>query len=1188
MATQHTVMLDGNEAVARIAHLLNEVIAIYPITPASPMGEHADDWSAAGQTNLWGVVPDVIEMQSEAGAAGAIHGALQAGSLATTFTASQGLLLMLPNMFKIAGELSPTVIHVAARTVATHALSIFGDHSDVMSARSTGFGMLCSNSVQEALDFAFIAQEASHRGRIPMLHFFDGFRTSHEVAKVQLPTRELINSLMNHAAVDAHLARALAPEHPVLRGSSQNPDVFFQAREAINPLYAAFPALVQDVMNEYAEATGRQYHLFDYSGATDAERVIVLMGSGADTARETVDALTAQGEKVGVLAVRLYRPLDGAALVAALPESVRSIAVLDRTKEPGADGEPLYKDVLTALAEHRGSAMPKVIGGRYGLSSKEFTPGMVAAVYTALGSDAPPREFTVGIHDDVSRISLAWDESYRSGAHDDSVQALFYGLGSDGTVSANKNSIRIIGEQTDLFAQGYFVYDSKKSGAVTISHLRFGPRPIRSAYLVEDGDANFIACHQPVFLERFDMLEKAAPQATFLLNTETPPEDVWDSLPRNYQQHILEKNIRLFAIDAYQVAHQTGLGKRINTIMQTCFFAIAGVLERDVAIQAIKDAVEKSYGRKSQRIAAMNRDAIDATLDQLHEVAVDGDVGNVAPSRIAAPDAASDFVKRVTMEIVAGRGDQIPVSEMPLDGSWPLGTAALEKRNLALEIPVWESDLCTQCGKCVFVCPHSAIRSKAFEEAALADAPTSFKSIQIKGKDFPTGVHISYQVAPEDCTGCTLCVDICPIRDKSNASRKAINMAPQPPLREAEAANWDFFEALPEYDPAALKRNTMKGSMLLDPHFEFSGACIGCGETPYVRAVSQLFGDRMIVANATGCSSIYGGNLPTTPWRTNEEGRGPAWNNSLFEDNAEFGLGIRVALDAQRQRARDLLEGMRDALPEGMAAGILDCDEVDEAEIHEQRERVAALKSALASAGTAEAHALLTLADSLCHRSVWIIGGDGWAYDIGFGGLDHVLASGRNVNLLVLDTEVYSNTGGQTSKATPRGAVAKFSAAGKATGKKDLARIAMDYENVYVAHVAYGAKDTQTLSALLEAESYPGTSLVIAYSPCIAHGVDMSNNHHQQNLAVDSGHWPLFRFDPRRERNPLKLDSKPPSIPYREFVESETRFGMLWYAEPGRAEALLSQAESEVRERYHRYQQLAGLDWSADADQQEG
>ncbi len=1186
MKGQQTVMLDGNEAAARIAHLLNEVAAIYPITPASPMGEHADDWSAAGVTNLWGVCPDVIEMQSEAGAAGAIHGALQAGSLATTFTASQGLLLMLPNMFKIAGELTPTVIHVAARSVATHALSIFGDHSDVMAVRSAGYGMLCSNSVQEALDFSFIAQEASLRGRVPMLHFFDGFRTSHEVSKVQMPDQELLRTLIDQAAVDAHRARAMTPENPVLRGSSQNPDVFFQAREAINPVYEAFPGIVQQVMDQYGEATGRHYKLFDYIGDPEAERVLVIMGSGAETVRETVECLAERGEKVGMLAVRLFRPLNGATLVAALPDSMKALAVMDRTKEPGADGEPLYKDVLAALAEYRDGPMPTVCGGRYGLSSKEFTPAMVAAVYDMLASDSPRRRFTVGINDDVSKLSLGWDDSFRSGAHADSVQALFYGLGSDGTVSANKNSIKIIGEQTDLYAQGYFVYDSKKSGAVTISHLRFGPRPIHSAYLVEDGDANFVACHQPVFLERYDMLEKAAPGGTFLLNTDAAPEDAWESLPRNYQQHILDKGLKFFVIDAYKVAANAGMGKRINTIMQTCFFAIAGVLPKDEAIAAIKQAVEDTYGRKSRRIAAMNRDAIDAALAELHEVPAGGKVESTVESGISISGDAPDFVKRVTAEIIAGRGDLIPVSEFPLDGTWPTGTASFEKRNLALEIPVWETDLCTHCGKCVFVCPHSAIRSKAFPDGLLSDAPSTFKSLQIKGKDFPQGVHISYQVAPEDCTGCTLCVDICPIRDKSNASRKALNMAPQPPLREAEAENYAYFESLPEYDHADIKLNTMKGSMLLEPHFEFSGACVGCGETPYVRLASQLFGDRMIVANATGCSSIYGGNLPTTPWRANAEGRGPAWNNSLFEDNAEFGLGIRVAIDNQRHRARDIVDQLRDQLSDGLAQAILDCEESNEAEIHEQRTRVAQLKEELAGVDHRLAANLQPLCDSLCHRSVWIMGGDGWAYDIGFGGVDHVLASGRDVNILVLDTEVYSNTGGQTSKATPRGAVAKFSAAGKGTGKKDLARIAMDYEDVYVAHVAYGAKDTQTLNAFLEAESYPGTSLIIAYSPCIAHGVDMSNNHRQQNLAVNSGHWPLFRFDPRRERKPLKLDSKPPSIPYREFVESETRFGMLWYAEPGRAEALLAQAEEDVRERYHRYQQLADLDWSMEEEEE--
>ncbi len=1193
MAGQFSAMMDGNEAVAHVAHRFNEVIAIYPITPASPMGEHADAWAAEGLPNFWGAIPDVVEMQSEAGAAGAIHGALQAGSLATTFTASQGLLLMLPNMFKIAGELTPTVIHVAARTVATHALSIFGDHSDVMAARSTGFAMLCSNSVQEALDFAFIAQEASLRGRIPMLHFFDGFRTSHEVSKIQVPEDELFRSLINEDAIAAHRERGLSPEHPVLRGSSQNPDVFFQAREAVNPHYAAFGAVVQQVMDEYGAATGRHYSLYDYHGAPDADRVLVLMGSGAETACETVDDLNHGGQKTGVLRVRLFRPLEGAELVAALPDTVRAVAVLDRTKEPGADGEPLYKDVVTALALHRPDAMPRLAGGRFGLSSKEFTPGMVAAVFNELLSDRPRSPFTIGIHDDVSQLSLDWDENFRSDAHQGCFQALFYGLGSDGTVSANKNSIKIIGEQTDLAAQGYFVYDSKKSGAVTISHLRFGDRPIHSAYLVEDGEADFVACHQPVFLERYDMLAKAKTGATFVLNTDVPPERAWDSLPRVFQQQLIDRELKFYVIDAYRVAADSGMGKRINTIMQTCFFAISGVLPQEQAIASIKDAVEKTYGRKSRRIAAMNIEAIDNTLANLHPVEVATAVTSNMACGVKMPDEAPDFVHRVTSEIVAGRGDLIPVSLLPDDGTWPLGTAAYEKRNLALEIPVWETDICTHCGKCVFVCPHSAIRSKAFPEAALADAPATFKSIQIKGKDFPQGVHIAYQVAPEDCTGCSLCVDICPIRDKSNASRKAVNMAAQPPLRETEAANWAFFDSLPEYDHREIKLSTMKGSMLLEPHFEFSGACVGCGETPYIRLASQLFGDRMLVANATGCSSIYGGNLPTTPWRTNAEGRGPAWNNSLFEDNAEFGLGMRIAIDDQRRRARQLLDSLRDEIAPGLADEILECREEDEAGIYEQRQRVVQLRDELQGIDRPQARQLLQLAENLCHKSVWIIGGDGWAYDIGFGGLDHVLASNRNVNILVLDTEVYSNTGGQTSKATPRGAVAKFSAGGKPTPKKDLARLAMDYENVYVAHVAYGAKDTQTLNAFLEAESYPGVSLIIAYSPCIAHGVDMSLNHHQQNLAVDSGHWPLFRFDPRkgeRGQNPLKLDCKPPSVPYREFVQSETRFNMLWYANPGKAEALLEEAQREVGERFHRYQQLAAMEWSPadESEQDEG
>ncbi len=1184
--TEQALMIDGNEAVARIAHLLSEFIAIYPITPASPMGEHADAWSAEGRTNLWGGVPAVVEMQSEAGAAGAIHGAVQAGSLATTFTASQGLLLMLPNMYKIAGELSPCVIHVAARTVATHALSIFGDHSDVMAARSTGFGLLCANSVQEAMDFACLAHAASLATRIPLLHFFDGFRTSHEINKISAPDAAVLAALLDEDAITAHRRRALSPEHPVIRGTSQNPDVFFQSREAINPFYQHFPQALQDTMDRFAALTGRQYQLYEYLGDPQAERVIVLMGSGAETAMETLAFLQQRGDRVGLLKVRLYRPLDGRRLVDALPASTRAIAVLDRTKEPGAEGEPLYKDVVTALARHREGPLPRVIGGVYGLASREFTPGMVKAVYDELAAAAPRAYFTVGIADDLNHSSLDWDGGFRTDAHRDSVQALFYGLGSDGTVSANKNSIKIIGDNTPLHAQGYFVYDSKKAGAVTISHLRFGPRPIHSAYLIEDGEANFIGCHQPQFLQRYDMLAKAARGATFLLNTPEPAASAWASLPATMQRQILDQDIHLYVIDAYRVARETGMGRRINTIMQSCFFALSGVLPQQEAIHAIKDAVRKTYGRRSRKLVALNIEAIDQSLAHLYPVTPDGGVRGQPPALHPVPATAPDFVRRVTSELIAGRGELIPVSALPPDGTYPLGTAAYEKRNLALEIPVWEPDLCTHCGKCVFVCPHSAIRSKAFPEAAVANAPAAFKHDQIKGADYPAGVHISYQVAPEDCTGCTLCVDICPIRDKSNASRKALNMAPHDALVAQEAANWAFFEGLPEYDHRQLKTNTLKGSMLMEPHFEFSGACVGCGETPYLRIVSQLFGDRMVVANATGCSSIYGGNLPTTPWRANAQGRGPAWNNSLFEDNAEFGLGIRVAIDQHRAFARTLLASLRDAVGPELADAILDSPEGDEAQVHEQRERVAALRQRLAALDGDAPRQLERLAENLCRKSVWIVGGDGWAYDIGFGGLDHVLASGLDVNILVLDTEVYSNTGGQTSKATPRGAVAKFSAGGKGTGKKDLARIAMDYENVYVAHIAYGAKDTQTLHAILEAESYPGTSLLIAYAPCIAHGVDLSFNHRQQQLAADSGHWPLFRFDPRRAqagKNPLRLDSRPPSVPYREFAESEARFSMLWHTHPETAERLLALAQHDVRERYHRYQQLASLAWDEPA-----
>ncbi|MEI7993804.1 MAG: pyruvate:ferredoxin (flavodoxin) oxidoreductase, partial [Methylococcaceae bacterium] len=1174
---------------ATVAHKLNEVIAIYPITPSSNMGEWADEWSSRGQVNLWGTVPQVTEMQSEAGAAGAIHGALQAGSMATTFTASQGLLLMLPNMYKIAGELTPTVFHIAARSLACQGLSIFGDHSDVMSARMTGFGMLCSNSPQEVMDMALIAHAVTLESRIPLMHFFDGFRTSHEVAKISTLDDAILRAMIDEEWVTAHRNRALTPDKPVLRGTAQNPDVYFQARETVNAFYEAMPGIVQNAMDKFAGLTGRSYRLFDYQGSPQAERVIVMMGSGAEAVAETLDYLNQQGESVGLLKVRLYRPFDPKSLLAAIPSSCKKIAVLDRTKEPGSDGEPLYKDVLGALAqnfisgESKFTELPKVVGGRYGLSSKEFTPGMIKAIFDELKQAQPKNNFTIGIHDDVTHTSLDWDAGYRTDALAKTFQAMFYGLGSDGTVSANKNTIKIIGEATDLFAQGYFVYDSKKSGAITVSHLRFGPNPIRSTYLIAENDANFIGCHQTIFLERYDMLANAADNAVFLLNTPEPVEQVWASLPAKMQQQMIAKKIRFYIIDGYAVAEKSGMGKRINTIMQTCFFAISGVLPQDQAITSIKYAVEKTYGKKGQRIVELNFKAIDETLASLNAVTLPATVSSQFDIMSMINDAAPEFVRRVTGEIIAGRGDALPVSAMPIDGTFPTGTAAFEKRNLALEIPVWETDLCTQCGKCVMVCPHSVIRSKIFPTDILANTPETFKAAPMLGKDFPAGLSISYQVAPEDCTGCTLCVDICPIRDKSNASRKALNMLPQPPLREAESENWDFFLSIPEYDRRLLKTNTIKGSMVLQPLFEFSGACVGCGETPYIKLASQLFGDRMVIANATGCSSIYGGNLPTTPWTKTTEGRGPAWSNSLFEDNAEFGLGMRIALDKQNEYAKELLALLRDQLGSEWVDAILNADQSEEAGIYEQRERVGTLKQKLESLTGQTVETLRQLADSLCKKSVWIIGGDGWAYDIGFGGVDHVLASGRNVNILVLDTEVYSNTGGQKSKSTPLGAVAKFAAGGKATAKKDLALLAMDYSNVYVAHVAYAGKDIQTLNAFLEAEAHDGPSIIIAYAPCIAHGVDLSNNHRQQNLAVKSGHWPLFRFDPSKAKagkNPMKLDSAEPSIPYRDFVKTETRFSMLWQTHPEDAERFLAQAQQDVKNRYRYYKQLSELEWT--------
>ncbi|MFI0414103.1 MAG: pyruvate:ferredoxin (flavodoxin) oxidoreductase [Candidatus Thiodiazotropha sp.] len=1182
---KNMVTIDGNEAAAHIAHLTNEIIAIYPITPASPMGEWSDEWSARGIKNIWGSVPDVIEMQSEAGAAGTVHGALQAGSLSTSFTASQGLLLMIPNMYKIAGELTPTVLHVSARSLAVQALSIFGDHSDVMACRATGYAMLCSASVQEVADFALIAQAATLESRVPYLHFFDGFRTSHEVNKIHLPNEESIRAMLDDEWITAHRQRALSPDHPVIRGTSQNPDVYFQGRETVNPFYADAPSILQSTMDRFARLTGRQYGLFEYLGVEQPERLIMLMGSGIGAAREVVEHLAAEGEPVGMVKVRLFRPFDAARLLATVPASVQKIAVLDRTKEPGADGEPLYKDVLGAFAQAyndgRRSQLPRIVGGRYGLSSKEFTPAMVKGIFEELALDRPRNPFTVGIIDDLSKTSLPWDSRFRTAASQGVTACLFYGLGADGTVSANKNSIKIIGEQTDNHAQGYFQYDSKKSGAVTVSHLRFGPDPINSTYLIGEDEASFVACHQPTFPDRYEMLDKAKPGGVFLLNTSAGADEVWQTLPGKMQRQIIDKALSLYIIDAYAIADKTGMGRRINTIMQTCFFAISDLLDQDRAVELIKQAVKKSYGRKGARLLQRNYDAIDAALAGLHPVQVPQAVTRDETPEAVVPADAPPFVQQVTSLIIAGLGDAVPVSLMPSDGTWPVGTTAYEKRNIALQLPKWEMDLCTHCGKCPLVCPHAAIRSKVFPEALTENAPDSFLHTQVKGgRDFEPGSHISYQVAPDDCTGCGLCVEICPIRDKKDPHRKALNMVDDESYRRRERANWDFFLTLPEYDRSRLKQTTLKGSMIMQPLFEFSGACVGCGETPYIKLATQLFGDRMLIANATGCSSIYGGNLPTTPYTTNPEGRGPTWSNSLFEDNAEFGFGMRIAIDKQRDQAITLIQAMHEQLGGELCDALLGAEQRNEAEIFEQRQRIDRLKEKLADLDTPEAKRLLAVADSLARKSVWLVGGDGWAYDIGYGGVDHVLASGRNVNILLLDTETYSNTGGQTSKATPLGAVAKFSASGKPTNKKDIALMAMSYGNVYVAQVAFGAKDVHTLRIFLEAESYEGPSLIICYSPCIAHGVDLSNNIRQQELAVDSGHWPLFRYDPRRTEkgeNPLKMDSKEPSIPYRDFASTETRFSVLERTHPDLSERFLRQAQHHIKTRYQLYEQLAKL-----------
>ncbi len=1181
------ITIDGNEAAASTAHRINEVIAIYPITPSSPMGEHADAWSARGQRNIWGTVPHVIEMQSEGGAAGAVHGALQKGALTTTFTASQGLLLMIPNMFKIAGELTPTVFHIAARTVATHALSIFWDHSDVMAARSTGFGMIASGSVQEVHDMAVIAQAASLASRVPFLHFFDGFRTSHEVMKIERLDDDQLRAMIDDDLVIAHRQRGLSPEHPFIRGTAQNPDVFFQARETVNPFYAACPRFVQQAMDRFHEVAGRRYNLFDYFGAPDAERVVVLMGSGAEAAHETVEYLASRGEKVGVIKVRLYRPFAAEAFLAALPKTVRAIAVLDRTKEPGAAGEPLYEDVVTTIAEARAAGTlpfdpPVVVGGRYGLSSKEFNPAMVKAVLDNLAADAPKNHFTVGIVDDVTGSSLPVDADFKLPA-EGMVQALFYGLGSDGTVGANKNTIKIIGEETDNWAQGYFVYDSKKAGAMTVSHLRFGKKPIRSTYLLDQAD--FVGVHQWVFVEKFDVLEKAKDGAVFLLNSPFGPDEVWDRLPRVHQERILEKGLKFYVIDAYRVAREAGMGGRINTIMQTCFFAISGVLPREEAIARIKDAIEKTYGRKGQDVVEQNFRAVDAALDNLHEVRVPGRVTSTKELLPPVPADAPEFVQKVTARILQMKGDELPVSAMPVDGTFPSGTTKYEKRNIALEIPVWDPEVCIQCGKCVIICPHAAIRQKVYDPAHLEKAPGSFLSTDYRGKEF-AGMKYTIQVAPEDCTGCSLCVHYCPAKNRKDPKRKAINMEPQIPIREREIANYDFFLSLPEVDRSAVKVSTVKGSQFLQPLFEYSGACAGCGETPYVKLLSQLFGDRAVIANATGCSSIYGGNLPTTPWTFNHEGRGPAWSNSLFEDNAEFGLGFRLTLDKQREFAAELLVQLAAELGDELVRGILDADQSTEAGIAAQRERIAALRQKLGSIDRPAARWLDSVADALVRHSVWIVGGDGWAYDIGYGGLDHVIAQGRDVNLLVLDTEVYSNTGGQMSKATPLGAVAKFAAAGRPRPKKDLGMMAMSYGDVYVAQVAMGANDAQTVRAFVEAEAWPGPSLIIAYSPCIAHGIDMGKQTDNQKLAVKSGHWILYRYNPAllaEGKNPLKLDSGAPAIPMEEYFQAETRFRMLMKSDPERARTLLRQAEEDARRRWALYSHLAAREIEAPA-----
>lgn len=1174
--------IDGNEATANIAHRTNEVIAIYPITPSTPMGELADAWSAKGQTNVWGTTPLVVEMQAEGGAAGAVHGALQTGSLTTTFTASQGLLLMLPNMYKIAGELTSTVFHVASRSIAAQALSIFGDHTDVMGVRSAGFAMLSSGSTQEAHDFALISQAATLKARVPFIHFFEGFRVSHEISKLEILADEDIRVMIDDNLVREHRARGLSPDRPVVRGTAQNPDVFFQARETVNPYYDACPEIVQDAMDKFAAQVGREYKLFDYVGAPDAERVIVILGSGGETVAETVKHLNAQGEKLGVIRVRLYRPFSVKHLLKAMPATTKVVATLDRTKEPGSTGEPLYQDIITAFNEGLGNGsapfakMPKVIGGRYGLSSKEFTPAMVKGVFDEMAKDVPMNHFAVGIEDDVSNKSIAYDPTF-SIESDSTIRALFFGLGSDGTVGANKNSIKIIGEETDNYAQGYFVYDSRKAGAKTISHLRFGPEPIHAPYLISEAD--FVACHQFNFLEQIDMTKYVKPGGVFLLNSTFGPDEIWDQLPAEDQKNIVEKNLKFYVIDGYKVANKTGMGVRINTIMQTCFFAISGVLPKDEAIEAIKVAIKKTYSKRGDAVVQKNYAAVDQALAHLYQVDYPKEISSQLTRRLPVPTESPEFVKNVLSKMIEGNGDALPVSALPADGTYPSGTTQWEKRNLALEIPVWEDDLCIQCGKCTFVCPHAVIRQKVYEPALLDNAPETFKSLDAKFKEFPESKY-TIQIAPEDCTGCQLCVQVCPAVDRQNPERKALNMHPQPPIRATEKENWDFFLSIPEVDRTKFNFSTIKNSQLLQPLFEFSGACAGCGETPYIKLMTQLFGDRTIVANATGCSSIYGGNLPTTPWTHNAEGRGPAWSNSLFEDNAEFGLGMRLTVDKQTEYARELVVTLKDLIGAELADALLNADQSDEEGIQAQRARVEQLKEKLEGNDSLKARDLISVADVLVRKSVWIIGGDGWAYDIGYGGLDHVLASGRNVNVLVMDTQVYSNTGGQSSKATPLAAVAKFAAQGKEIARKDIGMIAMSYGYVYVAQVAMGASDVQTLRAFREADAFDGPSIIIAYSHCIAHGFDMKEGLNQQKLLVQSGMWPLYRYNPdnvKKGKNPLKLDSKKPKIPVSDYAYNEARFRVLTQTDESRAETLMKAAQEDTEARWRLYEQMAAI-----------